>query len=73
MDVMMEQQALWAAQVAAATDLPEARLTTCLAAILLAHEPTSLRLDPPRRGGRGADQRAPTASMKKAGILSVWT
>ena len=36
MDVMMEQQALWAAQVAAATDLPEARLTTCLAAILLA-------------------------------------
>jgi hypothetical protein len=36
MDVMMEQQALWAAQVAAATDLPEARLTTRLAAILLA-------------------------------------
>lgn len=36
MDVMIEQKALWAAQVAAATDLPEARLTTRLAAILLA-------------------------------------
>ncbi len=36
MDVMMEQQTLWAGQVAAATDLPDARLTTCLTAILLA-------------------------------------
>ena len=62
MDVMMEQQALWAAQVAAATDLPEARLTTRLAAILLAtsqHPSASI----PHAAGDAGQTKGATASM----------